>query len=48
MAWDINKNEKYIAQEMHNKLKGLVKEEILEKEEILKVSTISNWITWYA
>jgi len=45
---DINKSEKYTTQEMHNELKGLVKEGILEKEEIPKVLTISNWITQYA
>ncbi len=48
MAEDINKSEKYTAQEMHNELKELVKEGILEKEEIPKVLTISNWITQYA
>ncbi|GES88727.1 hypothetical protein GLOIN_2v1626473 [Rhizophagus clarus] len=46
-AGDINKSEKYTAQEMHNKLKGLVKEGVLEEEEIPKISTISNWIAQY-
>ena len=45
LAGDINKSEKYIAQEMHNELKELVEEGILEKKEIPKVLTISNWIT---
>ena len=44
LAGDINKSEKYTAQEMHNELKGLVEEGVLEEEEIPKVSTISNWI----
>ena len=39
---DINKSEKYTAQEIYNELKELVKEGILEKEKILKVLTISN------
>ena len=33
---------------MHNELKGLVEEGILEEEEIPKVFTISNWIARYA
>jgi hypothetical protein len=48
LAGDINKSEKYTAQEMHNELKGLVEEGVLEEEEIPKVSTISNWIARYA
>ncbi|RGB36245.1 hypothetical protein C1646_697650, partial [Rhizophagus diaphanus] len=48
LARDINKSKKYTAQEMHNELKGLVKEGVLEEEEILKISTISNWIARYA
>jgi hypothetical protein len=48
LAGDINKSEKYTAQEMHNELKGLVEEGILVEEEIPKVSTISNWIARYA
>ena len=48
LAGDINKSEKYTAQEMHNELKELVEEGMLEAEEIPKVSTISNWITRYA
>ena len=47
LAGDIDKSEKYTAQEMHNELKGLVEEGILEEEEIPKVSTIGNWITRY-
>ncbi|EXX77890.1 hypothetical protein RirG_019730 [Rhizophagus irregularis DAOM 197198w] len=45
LARDINKSKKYTAQEMHNELKGLVEEEVLEEEEIPKISTISNWIS---
>jgi len=45
---DINKSEKYTAQEMYNELKELVEKGILEVEEIPKVSTIGNWITRYA
>ena len=48
LAGDINKSEKYTAQEMYNELKELAEEGILEEEEIPKVSTISNWITRYA
>ncbi|POG64528.1 hypothetical protein GLOIN_2v1674232 [Rhizophagus irregularis DAOM 181602=DAOM 197198] len=48
LAGDINKSEKYTAQEMHNELKGLVEEGVLEEEEIPKISTISNWISRYA
>jgi len=47
LAGDIDKSEKYMAQEMHNELKELVEEGILEEEEIPKISTISNWITRY-
>ncbi|GES96911.1 hypothetical protein GLOIN_2v1880126 [Rhizophagus clarus] len=46
--FDINKSEKYTAQEMHNKLKGLVKKGVLEEKKIPKISTISNWIARYA
>jgi hypothetical protein len=45
---DINKSEKYTTQEMYNKLKGLVEEGVLKKEEIPKISTINNWIAQYA
>src|SRR6185369_4671070 len=48
LAGDINKSEKYTAQEMYNELKEPVEEGILEAEEIPKVSTIGNWITRYA
>jgi len=48
LAGDVNKSEKYTAQEIYNKLKELAEEGILEEEEIPKVSTISNWITQYA
>ena len=48
LAGDINKSDKYTAQEMHNELKGLVEEGVLEEEEIPKVFTISNWIARYA
>jgi hypothetical protein len=48
LAGDVDKSEKYTAQEMYNELKELVKEGILEEEEIPKVSTIGNWITRYA
>jgi len=48
LAGDVNKSEKYTAQEMHNELKELVEEGILEAEEIPKVPTISNWISRYA
>ncbi|RGB22493.1 hypothetical protein C1646_822525 [Rhizophagus diaphanus] len=48
LARDINKSEKYTAQEMHNELKDLVEEGVLEEEKILKISTISNWISRYA
>ena len=44
LAGDINKSDKYTPQEMHNELKGLAEEGILEVEEIPKVPTISNWI----
>jgi hypothetical protein len=33
---------------MYNKLKGLVEEGVLKKEEIPKISTINNWIAQYA
>jgi len=33
---------------MHNELKGLIEEGVLEEEEIPKVSTIGNWISRYA
>ncbi|UZO05371.1 uncharacterized protein OCT59_025725 [Rhizophagus irregularis] len=42
LAGDVNKSEKYTAQEMYNELKELVEEGILEAEEIPKVSTIGN------
>ena len=48
LAGDVNKSEKYTIQEMYNELKELAEEGILEEEEILKVSTISNYITRYA
>lgn len=48
LAGDVDKSEKYTAQEMYNELKELVDEGILEAEEIPKVSTIGNWITRYA
>lgn len=48
LAGDVDKSEKYTAQEMYNELKELVEEGILEAEEIPKVSTIGNWITRYA
>ena len=48
LAGDVDKSERYTAQEMYNELKELVEEGILEAEEIPKVSTIGNWITRYA
>ena len=48
LVGDVNKSEKYTAQKMHNKLKKLVEERILEAEEIPKVFIISNWISQYA
>src|ERR1044072_8660492 len=36
LAGDVNKSEKYTAQEMHNELKELVEEGILKAEEIPK------------
>ncbi|CAB5215830.1 unnamed protein product [Rhizophagus irregularis] len=50
LAGDINKSEKIYGSrnaEMHNELKGLVEGGILEKEEIPKIFTISNWIARY-
>jgi|ERR1043165_362088 hypothetical protein len=48
LAGDVDKSERYTAQEMYNELKELVEKGILEKEAIPKVSTIGNWITRYA
>ncbi|GET00825.1 hypothetical protein GLOIN_2v1477631 [Rhizophagus clarus] len=46
--WALKENQKFGkkegAQEMHNELKGLVEERVLEEKEIPKISTISNWI----
>ena len=42
LARDVDKSEKYTAQEMYNELKELEKDGILEEEEISKVFTIGN------
>ncbi|RIB17780.1 hypothetical protein C2G38_2186348 [Gigaspora rosea] len=43
-----NKSDRYTAEEMHTELLELVKTGNLEESDVLKVSTIQNWIGRYA
>ncbi|RIA99838.1 hypothetical protein C2G38_2237331 [Gigaspora rosea] len=44
---NINKSNKYTAQDMHDELVQLVQEGEIKIEEVPKVSTIQNWIGCY-
>ena len=48
LAGNLNKSDRYSAQEMWNELTRLVEEGSLEETDIPKVSTIQNWIARYA
>jgi hypothetical protein len=48
LAGNLDKSNRYSAQEMWNELTKLVKEGSLEENDIPKVSTIQNWIARYA
>ncbi|RIB16294.1 hypothetical protein C2G38_2247120 [Gigaspora rosea] len=48
LAGNINKSDRYTAEEMHTELLELVKTGNLEESDVPKVSTIQNWIGRYA
>ncbi|RIB05182.1 hypothetical protein C2G38_2220385 [Gigaspora rosea] len=48
LAGNINKSDRYSAEDMHNELIELVKIGSLEESDVPKVSTIQNWIGRYA
>ncbi|RIA79598.1 hypothetical protein C1645_840308 [Glomus cerebriforme] len=45
---NLDKSDRYSTQEMWNELTKLVEKDSLEENDILKVSTIQNWIARYA
>ncbi|CAG8843087.1 16654_t:CDS:2, partial [Gigaspora margarita] len=44
---NINKSNRYIAQDMHDKLVQHVQEDEFKVEKVPKVATIQNWIGYY-